>query len=236
MSSYKVTPLGDSALLISFENRIDEEINKRILHFYDLLNNHRPHYVRDLVPAYSSLAVHYDLNLLPSERPGSAFDLVSEQIKNLISKEGESMQHAGRSIRIPVCYSEKFGYDLQEISSKKDLSIEEVINIHLSKKYRVYMIGFLPGFAYMGEIDERIICPRRSQPRTVIPEGSVGIAGKQTGIYPIASPGGWLIIGRTPVRLFNRADKEAVYFQPGDTVEFFSITEHEFEDYQGRNI
>jgi inhibitor of KinA len=136
-------------------------------------------------------------------------------------------------MRIPVCYAKTFAPDLEDLALQNKISQEEVIRIHTSATYRVYMIGFLPGFAYMGRVDERIVTPRRSQPRTMVPAGSVGIAGEQTGIYPFASPGGWNIIGQTPVALFDVKRKQPVLLQPGDEVTFYSITEHEFTNYQG---
>jgi inhibitor of KinA len=135
-----------------------------------------------------------------------------------------------------VCYAERFALDLEELVQQKHLSKQEIIQLHTSITYRVYMIGFLPGFAYMGEVDEKIAMPRRQQPRTAVPEGSVGIAGAQTGIYPFTSPGGWNIIGRTPLKLFDKDKEEPTFFKPGDEVTFYSITEDEFAHYQSRTV
>jgi inhibitor of KinA len=130
-----------------------------------------------------------------------------------------------------VCYGEKYAWDINEIAKEKSIPVDEIIRLHTAKKYRVYMIGFLPGFAYMGEVDEKIAIPRKAQPRTSVEGGSVGIAGMQTGIYPIDSPGGWQIIGKTPLKLFDKERDDPVLLKPGDEIEFYSITENEFSIY-----
>jgi inhibitor of KinA len=154
-----------------------------------------------------------------------------EPILNQVTDNGELM---GRTLKIPVCYEAAFAPDLAELATEKNLTTDEVIRLHTNTVYRVYMIGFLPGFPYMGKVDGRMATPRRSSPRTSIPAGSVGIAGEQTGIYPLSSPGGWNIIGRTPIRLFDKDRPEPVLLQPGDAVQFYSITEDEFNDQQSR--
>jgi inhibitor of KinA len=148
---------------------------------------------------------------------------LKEDLTNEISKQ--------RILEIPVCYAKPFAPDLETLALQNQLTTEEVIQLHTAKVYRVYMIGFLPGFAYMGKVDHRIAAPRKSQPRTNIPAGSVGIAGEQTGIYPLVSPGGWNIIGQTPLKLFDAARPDPVLFQPGDRVHFYSISQNEFENY-----
>jgi inhibitor of KinA len=135
-------------------------------------------------------------------------------------------------MKIPVCYAKRFAPDLEELAAGKNLTVANVIHLHTASTYRVYMIGFLPGFPYMGKVDSCIATPRRSSPRTGIPAGSVGIAGQQTGIYPLSSPGGWNIIGRTPLQLFDKNRDHPVLLQPGDNITFYSITEDEFENYQ----
>jgi inhibitor of KinA len=135
----------------------------------------------------------------------------------------------GTEIHLPVCYDEIFAPDLRQIANNRNIDAEDVINIHLSRVYRVYMMGFLPGFAYMGDVDERIQLPRKPQPETVV-AGSVGIANAQTGIYPLDSPGGWQIIGRTPVRLFNPQAVQPVKLKAGEFIRFHRITTSEFEE------
>jgi inhibitor of KinA len=134
-----------------------------------------------------------------------------------------------KSVQVPVCYAVSMAPDIESVAALHSLDVDEVIQLHTAKTYRVYMIGFLPGFAYMGSVDEKIVTPRRSQPRTQVPAGSVGIAGEQTGIYPFDSPGGWQLIGQTPLEMFNMANEMPCYLQPGDEVQFYPITMAEFE-------
>lgn len=232
MQDFTIYPLGDGVLTITFGNVMDEDVNKKVLHlFHRLKNSALP--LSDVVPAYSSLTVYYDVLSLHSPHK-SAFEQVKGLLLPFLGAEEKDQPFSGRSIKIPVCYAVPFAFDLVELAEAKNLSVEDVIHLHTVITYRVYMIGFLPGFPYMGKVDEKIATGRRSSPRTGIPAGSVGIAGEQTGIYSLASPGGWNIIGRTPVPLFNKEAKEPVLLLPGDNVTFFPITENEFENYQSR--
>ena len=140
-----------------------------------------------------------------------------------------------RLVRIPVCYEKNYAPDMEEVAAVKNLSPAEVARIHASSEYRVYMLGFVPGFAYMAEVDERIAMPRKDEPRLQVPAGSVGITGRQTGVYPFATPGGWQLIGRTPLQLFNKEEDQPVLLKAGDRIQFYSITADEFENYQGWN-
>ena len=235
-SELSISPLSDSALLVSFGNLIDESINRKVLYlFYHLKELCIPS-VKDIVPAYSSLAIHYDSTVLQQKNiTGTAFEILSGEIKKIAGNYIETPLPPSRTIKVPICYSERFALDIREIAGEKKIPVEEVKRIHMQKRYRVYMIGFLPGFAYMGEVDEQIAMPRRQQPRTNVEAGSVGIAGKQTGIYPFTSPGGWQIIGKTPLSLFNKDKEDPVLFHPGDEVEFYSITEDEFANNKSGN-
>lgn len=232
-NEFTISPLGDAAVLISFGNIIDESINKNVLSIFETIKNFSLPYVTDIVPAYSSLAVYYDVADIYERKNSteSVFNFVSEEMNRIIKKNKAPDLINSRKIKVPVCYSQKYALDIDEISLQKKLTREEIIHLHTSKKYRVYMIGFLPGFPYMGEVDERIAVSRKSAPRTMIEAGSVGIAGRQTGIYSLNSPGGWQIIGKTPMKIFDKQNDDPVLFQPGDEVEFFSITEDEFTNY-----
>jgi len=231
--SYTISPLGDSALLIHFDNLIDEALNEKVLSIYKTLKTSSLPFV-DVVPAYGSIAVYYDpLKFHAKEQ--TAFNTIKELVEPLITTEDSPDNASPRQIKIPVCYAKKFALDSEELARQRNISTEDIIHLHTATTYRVYMIGFLPGFAYMGRVDMRLATPRMSQPRTFVPAGSVGIAGEQTGIYPLTSPGGWNIIGRTPLKIFDTAKDDAVFFQPVDAVTFYSITEDEFENYQGRN-
>lgn len=227
---YSIFPLGDAALTIDFGNIIQENINKKVLHLFHHLKSLQHPALLDLVPAYSSLTIYYNvLSLQHSEK--TSFELFVEILEKLLSKTSEELEEKANYFEIPVCYSEKFAPDIQYLAEQNELTIEDVMTIHTSKTYKVYMLGFLPGFTYMGEVDWRIQIARKPSP-VKLPAGAVGIAGKQTGIYPLDSPGGWQIIGRTPVRIFSKDKEHPVFFQPGDEVKFYSITEDEFENYQ----
>ena len=233
---YKIFPLGDSAITIDFGNLINEEINKKVISLFNYLQHHPLDDIIEAVPAYSSLTIYYDVFAVSQKitNEKSTYEWMKENIENFLSKKIEINAGASEIIRIPVCYDEGLGIDLKWMAEEKNISIDEIIRIHCSKKYRVYMLGFLPGFAYMGEVDEKISVPRKPQPQS-ISAGSVGIAGKQTGIYPFNSPGGWQIVGRTPLKLFAANKTDPCLLKAGNEVEFYSITKDEFENYQARN-
>lgn len=167
------------------------------------------------VPAYSSLAVFHR----------KKFEDVKIIIETLLEKLSAGTEQTTNIIRLPVLYD---GEDLDTVARQHQLSADEVIRIHTSRTYRVFMIGFLPGFPYLGEVDERIATPRKSAPRTAVAAGSVGIAGKQTGIYPQQSPGGWQLIGRTPLKIFDASKKTPCLLCAGDSVAFYAITLQEY--------
>ncbi len=232
-NEFSISNLGDSALIINFSNVITEDVNKKVLslfHFFKLIS--LPGII-DIVPAYSSLIIHYDLRILNQKTVSNktSVQTFTDQVKKLVAENTELTAFSSRRIKIPVCYAEKYALDINEIMKQKKISIPEIIQLHTAKKYRIYMIGFLPGFAYMGEVDEQIAMPRKQQPRTNVAAGSVGIAGMQTGIYPLDSPGGWQIIGKTPLKLFDKEKDHPVLLQPGDEIEFYPITEDEFKNY-----
>jgi inhibitor of KinA len=228
---YSLFPLGDTALLIDFGNIINEEINDDVLKLYKFLISQQHPFIKDLVPAYSSLAVYYDIMdvLHHMEEGSTAFDVMAEVIDALIRNAGDVDKVPGRTINVPVCYAEKFATDIHYLAKQNQLSVEQVIQLHTSGTYRVFMLGFIPGFAYMGVVDDRLAIKRKPVPQPVA-AGSVGIAGIQTGAYPLDSPGGWQIIGRTPFKLFDPNREKPVLFEPGDQVKFYSITEDEFEN------
>jgi inhibitor of KinA len=236
MPEYKIFPLGDIAVTIDYGNLVNEELNKKIIRLFQEISAQPFDGMIEAIPAYSSLTVFYNFHQIRSKIPWqiSVQGWVKEKFEELISEEFEQASLSTILHRIPVCYDPEFGNDLPYLSGQKNISVSDIIQIHCSKKYRVYMLGFLPGFAYMGEVDERIAVSRKLQPTSII-AGSVGIAGKQTGIYPLNSPGGWQILGRTPLKLFDPTKTEPCLLRAGDEVEFFSITKDEFENYQSRN-
>jgi inhibitor of KinA len=234
--SYKIFASGDAALTIDFGNIINTEINDRVISLFKNLQRHPLEGMTEAVPSYSSLTIYYDTIAIREKTPKdkTVFEWMKNQAQQFLQKETGVYPKENRVIKIPVCYEKEFAPDLEAVSSQLNISADEIINIHLSKTYRVYMLGFLPGFAYMGEVDDRIILPRKPQPVPVV-AGSVGITGKQTGIYPLISPGGWQIIGRTPEKLFDKEKAEPVLLRSGDNVQFYSISKDEFENIKSRN-
>jgi len=214
---YQIYPLGDRALTIDFGNKIDEAINSLVIAAFKKLQKDVLPTMIEAVPAYSTLAIYYQpaviKKMYPSRTAFQSMKQLTEAWLNTFNPEENNSEQ--RKIEVPVWYYDEF---------------KELIEIHTSREYRVYMLGFLPGFAYMGEVDERIALPRKPQPEMVL-AGSVGIAGKQTGVYPFASPGGWQIIGRTPLQLFRPLDISPTLFQAGDKVKFYSISKDEFDSY-----
>ena len=233
---HKILSLGDAAIIVDFGNCIDKSVNK-LVHavFYRLQNKPIPGMI-EAVPAYCSITIYYDVLLIRNKlsKQLTAFEWVSDKIKEYLFVEKNEFEADEPLINIPVCYDKEYGPDLDFVALKNTISVEEIIQCHTATEYRVYMLGFLPGFAYMGLIDEKIVSPRKQYP-ALVEAGSVGIAGKQTGIYPFKSPGGWQIIGRTPLNLFDKEKTNPVLFKSGDNVKFYSITKDEFEDIKNRN-
>lgn len=229
----RIYPLGDRGLCIDWGNRIDERVNRQVLAIWDRLRRASLPGVSDIVPAYSSLTLIFDDSARYAESTATTpFEALRRQVEHLLAGPPETEETPGRQIQIPVCYDPSLAPDLLVLAARVGLSASRVIELHTAPEYRVYMIGFLPGFPYMGTVDERIAAPRLTQPRLRVPAGSVGVAGAQTGIYPHESPGGWNLIGRTPLRMFDARSPEPTLLQPGDRVRFFSISLHEFEQIQ----
>ena len=239
---YHIFPLGDAAVTIDFGNVINEEVNNKVLALFHQLRTDPLPGMIEAVPSYSSLTIYYDVYNTSKTIPvdGSVYEYVSGQLNDRLKQPLLKTDIAAKLVTIPVCYEKEFAPDIETLAKEKSISVDDVVTIHTSRQYRVYMLGFLPGFSYLGEVDERIAMPRKLQPATVA-AGSIGIAGKQTGIYPLVSPGGWQIIGKTPLKLFetspNPSPWERVYedficlLHPGDTVQFISISKNEFENY-----
>lgn len=233
---YKISSLGETALMIDFGNTIDESINKLVHSLFYQLQNDPISGMIEAVPGYSSLTIYYDILFIRNNlnKQTTAFEWVSESLKNFIPKENIETGDPQILIKVPVCYEIEFAPDLGFIASQNKISTEEVIYLHTSADYHIYMLGFLPGFAYMGMVDEKISSSRKQKP-VFVEAGSIGIAGKQTGIYPFRSQGGWQIIGRTPLKLFDKEKINPVLFKAGDKVQFYSITKDELEDIKSRN-
>ena len=219
----KILVAGDSSLLIEFEQTISPEVNARISALIRLLREQRIEGIVDVIPSFCALLVNYDPRVLP-------YDLISKRLAEIAALEVQTEEYAARVFEIPVCYGGDFGPDIEYIAERAGLSQEEVIKIHSGRDYLIYMLGFMPGFPYLGGLDESIHTPRLETPRVLIHAGSVGIGGAQTGIYPINSPGGWQLLGRTPVKTYDPAREVPILFNAGDYIRFVPINEVEFAD------
>jgi inhibitor of KinA len=218
---YRIVEAGDSALIVEFEERIDVGINDAAVALATSLRNARLSGVRDVVPTFRSVAIYFDPLRTDVARLSQLIDASA-----VVTPTRQSVTS---TIRIPVCYGGVFGPDLGEVAAFAGVNEQAVVDIHVSHPYRVFMLGFLPGFAYMGLVDQRIAAPRRATPRLRVPAGSVGIAGAQTGVYPSESPGGWQLIGRTPYKPFDPGRSKPFGLAPGDSVQFYSISEADFQ-------
>lgn len=218
-SSWHIQLLGDHAVLLSLREQISHETSEAVSQLNHFLQKQKLVFVKDLIPSYHTIVVVYDVLLIPNNIK-YFFDTLIQQYCSM-SKIDEVAIKDSRIIEIPVCYDLSFGIDLENIAVTKKIEIEQIIETHSKTSYDVYAIGFLPGFTYMGVVDASIQMPRHNTPRKKVVAGSVGIAGMQTGIYPIDSPGGWQIIGRTPLKMFSR-DKLS-FCKVGDEVQFKAI-------------
>ena len=218
----RIFSLGETAAVVEFGQEISLALNDRVRGLANYLRQNPFAGMLELVPAYASLAVFYDLIVVRRAFPEfqSAFDAVRNVLENALENNVAVASSSEKIVEIPVCYD---GADLEFVARHNDLTEAEVVELHTAQIYTVFMLGFLPGFAYLGELDARLAAPRRSAPRTRIPAGSVGIAGRQTGVYPLASPGGWQIIGRTDLRLFTPERTPPTLLQTGDKVKFVIV-------------
>jgi inhibitor of KinA len=213
-----VYPVGDSALTVEFGREISTMLNERALALADVLEERRFVGYIEAVPSYASVTVFYDGTKIRRSH-SSAFDYVRSFIHSLLPL-AERVLAPSKRFEIPVRFDDDAALDIDTIAGHTGFERDEAINLFLDREYRVYALGFLPGFPYMGEVDERLNVPRRQTPRTCVPRGSVGIAGRQTGIYPVDSPGGWHVIGRTAVNIFVPENDPPVLLSPGDVVRF----------------
>ncbi|MEB1808387.1 MAG: 5-oxoprolinase subunit PxpB [Bacillaceae bacterium] len=238
-ASFDIYPLSEMAITIQFGTMIDIDLHRRVKTFTHHLEDCPFAGFLECVPAFSSVTVYYDpLRVLQSEQTSgnssvntrSPYDIVSFYFKKMVEKLTDIKENSPREIEIPVCYGGELGPDLEFVAKHNNLTTDEVIQIHSSGEYLVYMIGFAPGFPYLGGMSEKIATPRRSSPRETIVKGSVGIAGSQTGVYPISTPGGWQLIGRTPVELFCPKYTIPSLLQAGDVIRFKPISLEEYKE------
>jgi inhibitor of KinA len=225
-----IYPFGDSAIVVEFGKIISGEILNKVRAFSKLLELHDFPEMIEIVPAYSTVTVYYDPCKVSRKDYPNSYTKVERQLRILLFEMKSLPENSSEIIKIPVCYGGEYGPDLEYVAEMNGISPQDVINFHIEPKYLVYMIGFAPGFPYLGGMSEKIATPRKAVPRASIPEGSVGIAGKQTGIYPISTPGGWQLIGQTPFRLFDFGRNPASLLKAGDKVKFVQIDATEFKE------
>jgi inhibitor of KinA len=218
----KIFPLGDNALTIDFGNIISEKLNDKVLQLQSYLSKNAFVGLIETVAAYSSLTVFYDVAKVKKhcENSTTAFEFVRLFAENSLNNLEADKSKITRYVKIPMIVDSESSLDLEFVADYANIAKKQVIKLFTQQTYRVFMLGFLPAFAYMGEVDARIAVPRKESPRLKVPKGSIGIAGRQTGIYPFDSPGGWQIIGKTNVEMFTPNAENPSYLQTGDIVQF----------------
>ena len=217
--------MGDHAVLVELGDDISPQINQKVRELYIGTKGHRIKGIKDLLPSYRSLMVVYDPLVVK-------LSALKNQIRDIWNTLDDSLLSSPKTVEIPVVYGNEYGPDLEWVADFHQIPPEEVIHLHTQPTYQVYMIGFMPGYPYMGEVPDALVTPRRKTPRTHVPKGSVGIAQKQTGIYSVASPGGWQVIGRTPVQLFDPRAKPPSLLEMGDQVKFYALAAEEIEEWR----
>ena len=221
----KIIAASDSSLLVVFGNAISSGLQQRVLALFHALQARQDSAIRNLHPAYASLLIDFD----PLQM---THDEVTELVESMLRDEQATVTNKSAVVNIPACYDAEFGLDLADVARHANLAVEEVVRLHSSATYLVCFLGFSPGFAYLGGLPEVLQTPRLSTPRRMVAGGSVGIAGSQTGIYPMDSPGGWKLVGRTPLRMFDPLAQPPTRLQPGDQVRFTAVDRATFEKLQ----
>ncbi|EHJ06689.1 5-oxoprolinase subunit PxpB [Staphylococcus simiae] len=225
----EINYINEQTVMLYFNNEISEEnynqVNLVVQHIKD--KSHPA--IQDIVPSYRAILIYFN------EKEISASKLIENLELNRLHNKSNTLElQQQRIITIPVVYGDEFGPDIEEVAHYNNITIEEVIETHVSKPYLIYMMGFMPGFPYLGGLDKRLHTPRRDEPRVKITAGSVGIANNQTGLYPLDSPGGWQIIGRTPVEVFYLNRQPMTLYEAGDYIQFKSISASEYYSIKDR--
>lgn len=221
----KYLPAGDKALIMEFGNEIAKDINAKIRNVVRFLDEANLKGIEELLPTYRSIMIMYDPLKIE-------YDELIKTLDELSTKFSEGSKEVIRIVEIPTLYGGEYGPDINYVAEHNKITTDEVVNIHTGTDYLVYMLGFTPGFTYLGGMSDKIATPRLASPRAKIPAGSVGIAGAQTGMYPSETPGGWQLIGRTPLKLYDPSKEPPVMLNAGDYVRYVSITEQEYMDLQ----
>jgi len=216
---YDLKAYGERALLMNFKNEISLDVHYQVKSCYLYLKKHSIKGIISLIPAYNSITILFNPAIIAQQQ-------LKEQISELSFEISDEVIQSQKTVEIPVCYEGAFGLDIEEVSKKLNLSKQQIIDVHTASPYLVYMLGFAPGFMYLGGLDTSLHIARKATPRLKIPAGTVGLADQQTGVYPLETPGGWQIIGQTPLELFST--KKPALVAMGDLVKFVAITEREF--------
>lgn len=219
---YQIHIAGDQSILVQFGEDINETTNKIVRFLANTIEKNRPVGVNEVILGYTTLLIHYDPLLV-------SFEKLEVEIHKLIETINPAHEEEHKTIEIPVLYGSYLGPDLKDVANYNNLTEDDVIKIHTKPVYTVYFLGFSPGFPFLGGMSEQIVTPRLANPRTRIRAGSVGIANNQTGIYPVSSPGGWRLIGHTPIALYDPNKKWPFLLSPGDRLKFTSITKRQYE-------
>lgn len=213
---------GDSAVTVQFKNEISKEVNSYVTSLCAEIENNKIKGVIEYIPTFCSVSVLYDCTLISAKKLISKLEKIIKNIKITTSRKAKLYE-------IPVCYDDCFALDMGNVCEHSHLTREEVIARHSGRDYLIYMLGFLPGFAYLGGMDEALATPRLDSPRSEIFEGAVGIGGEQTGIYPVASPGGWQLIGKTPVKVYDKERENPILYSSGDYIRFVPVSLAEYD-------
>lgn len=221
----EISQINETSALVEFGKEINKDINKKVRNLCSYLDKYPFTGMIEYIPAFASVCVTYNPLDIDSDSP---YEIVKSSLENILSKLDFNSPDDEHIVKIPVCYGGEFGPDIEHVAKINNLSVDEVIKIHSEGEYLVYMIGFAPGFPYLGGMSKKIAAPRLETPRPIIPAGSVGIAGMQTGVYPIETPGGWQLIGRTPLKMFSLDGKAKSLLKAGDIAKFYPISYKEY--------
>ncbi len=222
MHNIEIVAAGDSSVLIKFKQEVNPEINRKITSLVRLVHDQQIEGIIDMTPAFCSLLINYEPRII-------SYRKLCKRMNDLLKMDVKSSVEKKRIYEIPVCYGGEYGPDLENMAKLANMSVQELIDIHTSSDYLIYMLGFLPGFCYLGGLDERIHTPRLANPRVKIPAGSVGIGGSSTGIYPMDSPGGWQLMGMTPVKTYDPDKETPILLHAGDYIRFIPVSEDEYK-------
>ncbi|BCU52471.1 inhibitor of KinA [Staphylococcus auricularis] len=217
--------INEETIMIYFEDEIDPKTYDKVQLLVNYIHKQQHEAIVETVASYRAVMLIIDMTVSTPQAVLESLDISETQLENMAEEKASK-----RVIHLPVLYGDEYGPDIEAVAEHNQLSTDEVIRLHTANQYLIYMLGFMPGFPFLGGLDERLHTPRRSEPRTKLEAGSVGIANNQTGLYPSASPGGWQIIGRTPVKVLNMDQDPMVMYQPGDYIKFYEIDKETYDE------